>query len=81
MQKGNTLLRNGKNLNKNSAINALFVGAKSLLQKTILFHCREVAQIISQIFNPCAITAIAKSGGTILGYFNIHENRELLEVK
>ena len=73
------LLKNGKNSNENSVINVLFVGLRSLLQKTISFHYRKVVQIISQTFNPYAVVATAKSGNVRLDYFNIYEHKELLK--
>ena len=71
-------LRNGLNLKRLTIIAVQFVASERNLPKTISFHCQQVAQIISQTFNHYAVIAIAKSGSTRQGYFNIYENPELL---
>ena len=72
-------LQNGKTLKEHVNIAVLFVGNRENLPKTILFHCRKVAQIILRIFNLSAEIAIAKNGSAELCYFNIYENPDLIK--
>lgn len=72
-------LKNGKNSKRDIEIAVPFVASIRNLLKTILFHYQKVAQTTSQIFNPCVVVATAKSGETILDYFNIYEHSNLRE--
>ena len=69
-------LRSGLNSRKNIIIAALFVVSIRNLLKTISYHCQKAGQIMSQIFNRFAETAIVKSGNIRLDYFNIYESKE-----